>query len=157
MKLTDKNLATEKAYKMYLCTEFFNKLTDALKETYEEVASCNKDITKYLIPNGTISELSYTSKPEASFRFSDHWNWFSNTKKCPDAHYVQCFTKDAPWTKKRKAPGKASTPVYSISVCYFGPDNKYHCVFGEKLDRRTKTWSWVDRSVEDVIKEVIAV
>lgn len=154
MNLTDNNLATEKAYKMYLCTEFFNKLTDALKDSYEIVASCNKDITKYLIPKGTISDLSYISKPDASFRFSDHWNWYSNLEKCPKESYIQCLCSDLPRAKNRVAPGKASKPIYAISVCFIGKDGKYHHVFGEKFNRKTKEWSWVEKEVDDVLKEI---
>lgn len=122
------------------CKEQFMLLAKKLEETHEIVGSCNNDISMYLIPKGSIDELSYSSKPHDSYRFSDHWNWYANLKKCPDEHYIQCFNTDLPWPKKRIAEGKASKPINAICIGYFGEDNKYHHFFGEKLDKKQHIW-----------------
>lgn len=81
------------------CTEFFEKLSEALKEDYVVMGSCNQDFSRYLVPVGTESQVSYMEKPENSFRISDHWNWFANVNKCPDEHYIQCLSVDLPWAR----------------------------------------------------------
>ena len=124
------------------CMEYFNNLCNELKETHSLVGSCNKDCSLYLVPKGTEKEITYSSKPVNSYRFSDHWNWYSNIKKCSDPHYIQCFNIDAPRVKQRIEPGKASKPVLCICVAYFGEDEKYHHVYGEKFDRDKKKWSF---------------
>lgn len=124
------------------CKEHFMLLTKNLEETHEIVGSCNNDISMYLIPKGSIEQLSYNSKPQDSYRLSDHWNWYANLKRCSDEHYIQCYNVDMPWAKKRIADGKASKPVFGICVAYYGDDNKYHHVFGEKFDRKQRTWSF---------------
>lgn len=133
------------------CTEFFEKLSEALKEDYVVMGSCNQDFSRYLVPIGTESQVSYMGKPENSFRISDHWNWFANVNKCPDEHYIQCLSVDLPWTRKRFAPGKPSRPVSGTQVAVFGADRKYHAVYGERYSRKTKTWDWVESTVEEVI------
>ena len=137
--------------KIEACTEFYNKLCDALSDTHENVASCNKDISAYLIPVGTMPYLSYRSKPPKSFRISDHWNWYANLNKCDDEHYVQCYSVDAPRPKQRVEPGKPSKPIYAIQICYFGDDSRYHGIFGEKYDRKKKVWTWKDNTIENAI------
>lgn len=129
--------------KQELCINFFYKLADELKDTHEVVGSCNKDSSVYLIPKGSIDKLTYHSKPENSYRFSDHWNWYANIKKCEDSRYVQCFCPDLPWTRRRPAEGMPSRPVTGICVAYFGTDNRYHSVFGDRFDRKTRQWSFV--------------
>ena len=89
------------------CKIFFELLTNALKDRYEVLGSCNNDISAYLCPVGTSSEVTYYSKPERSFRISDHWNWYANTNKCPDSKYIQCYCRELPWARKRPAEGKA--------------------------------------------------
>lgn len=142
-----------KERKLKACIEFFNQLAELLlkKGTYEIVGSCNKDTSVYLIPNGTIGDLSYSSKPAKSFRVSDHWNWYSNLKKNPNPHYIQCYSVDLPRAKKREDPERASHPIQAAQVGYFDEDNKYHAVYGEVFDRKTKTWSWLFADPEDVI------
>ena len=137
------------------CQEFFDKLAALLHESYEVIDSCNADSSRYLIPNGKANLITYTSKPAASFRVSDHWNWYSNVKKCPNENYIQCFSLDAPWPKKRSAKGKSSTPIFCSQVSFVGGDGKYHVVYGEKYDHRTRTWSWIETSPEEVIWEVL--
>lgn len=140
--------------KMELCAKFFEELSAALQDNYEVVGSCNKDASQYLIPKGTEEEISYYGKPYASFRISDHWNWYSNLKKCTNEWYIQCYSVDIPWALKRNEEGKASKPRHGIQVSFFGPDKKYHCVYGEKFNRKTKTWTWVDNSVENVLASI---
>ena len=140
---------------LFACQEFFDKLAALLHESYEIVGSCNADNSQYLVPNGTADRITYTSKPISSFRVSDHWNWYSNLKKCPNENYIQCFSLDAPWPKRRLATGKASMPIFCSQVAFVGDDGKYHVVYGEKFDHKTKTWSWVDSTPEEVIWECL--
>jgi len=143
-----------KKEKLSKCNEYFKELSEKISETYSVVESCNKseyDITAYLVPNGTENEITYHSKPAFSFRISDHWNWYSNLKKNPNPHYIQCYSVDLPRAKKREDPTKASVPIQAAQVGYFDKDNKYHAVFGEIFDRTTKTWSWLFADPADVI------
>lgn len=128
--------------KMNACLMYFEELSEKLKDTHEVIRSCNGDASAYLIPKGSIEELSYYSKPADSYRVSDHWNWFASTKKCENAKYIQCLSVDLPWARRREVDGKATRPVIGYQVAYFGSDKKYHHVFGEKFNRRTKEWSW---------------
>lgn len=137
--------------KIEKCVNFYKELATKLKDKYEIVGSCNNDISSYLVPNGTSEDISYTGKPPFSFRVSDHWNWYSNLKKCPDEHYVQCYSVDCPWPKKRLKVGKASKPIWCAQVAFYGEDNKYHVIFGEKFDRKSKEWSWIEPTVDDAI------
>lgn len=137
----------------YKCYDYFNNLVKALSN-YTVLDSNNEDISKYLIPKGTEHLVSYTSKPCYSFRISDHWNWYANTEKCEKSWYIQCFSRDLPWAKKRLRPGYASKPINGMSVMIFGPDNVYHCIYGEIYDRRTKTWGWIETPIEEVLKMV---
>ena len=139
--------------KIMKCQEMFDNISMTLCETYEEMGSCNKDISAYLVPIGTTDEVTYHSKPELSFRISDHWNWYSNTKKCPDAKYIQCYCDELPYAKRRLAYGKASTPIFAICVCLF-KNNKYHVVYGEYYDRKTKTWHWRENNIENILAEL---
>ena len=142
--------------KVEACKEFFNSLSKILESTYEVVASCNQDISKYLIPKGTIGDLTYHSKPDASFRISDHWNWYSNLKKCPNPNYIQCLSVDMPRAKKRPDYGKASKPIDGIQVSVIGKDGKYHAVYGEIFDRKTKKWNWLETDPADIAEMVCA-
>lgn len=141
--------------KIFACEIFFEDLARILKDTYEVIKSCNQDLSQYLIPNGTISDLSYYSKPERSFRISDHWNWYSNLRKCSDQHYIQCLSVDMPRADKRSEYGKATKPKYGIQVCILGGDGKYHAVYGEVYNCTTKRWDWLETDPAD-IAEMIA-
>ena len=88
---------------MALCMAFFEELSNELPN-YTVVGSCNKDSSLYLVPNGTEDEITYYSKPAKSFRISDHWNWYANTKKCDNERYIQCLCVDLPYAKRREAP-----------------------------------------------------
>lgn len=139
-----------KQWKMMKCEEFFAVLSELLNETYEVVSSCNADISKYLIPIGTVSELTYYSKPKNSVRISDHWNWFANLNKCDIPWYVQCYCADIPWPNGRLDVGKASKPRYGMQVSVFGGDGKYHAVYGEVFNRKTKKWEWLETDPADI-------
>jgi hypothetical protein len=140
--MTLKELRKEKLEK---CYEYFYKLAEELKETHEIVGSCNADGSIYLIPKGSIEDLTYYGKPKNSYRVSDHWNWHSNLYKCSDPFYVQCYTKDMPRAKMRN-DGKnghlGSNPIFGSMVAYYGDDNSYHNIYGEYFDKTTKTWLW---------------
>ena len=132
------------------CKSFFDTLVSALSDTYEVLESCNKDISAYLCPVGTTKEVTYHSKPEYSLRISDHWNWYANIKKCSDPKYIQCYCVDLPWAHKRPLEGTAGTPIKASSVCIF-VDGKYRVIYGESYNRKTKTWSWIENDVNEIL------
>lgn len=131
-----------KEEKMKKCIEYFYALAEELKNTHTLVKSCNVDSTMYLVPKGTEDQITYHSKPANSYRFSDHWNWYANVRKCANERYVQCLNVDMPWAKKRTAKGKPSRPIFGIAVAKIGDDSKYHHVFGERFNKKTKEWSF---------------
>ena len=133
---------------------FFKQLGDALAESHEMIGSCNHDSSVYLIPKGQEDELTYYGKPIGSFRVSDHWNWFSTLEKCSKPAYVQCCSVDMPRARQRPEEGVPSEPMYGSQVAVFGKDRRYHCVFGEKYDRRTRTWSWVEGDLQEAIETI---
>lgn len=124
------------------CRTFFDEVAEILSEKYEIVGSCNKDLSAYLVPSGTADEITYHSKPQNSFRVSDHWNWYSNIKKCRDENYVQCQSVDLPDARARLEEGKASFPIKAPQVCLMFPDGKYHCVYGLVFDKKNNEWRW---------------
>jgi len=141
--------------RMEKCREFFNALAVILQDSYDVMGSCNVDQTLYLVPSGTQDQVTYASKPDKSFRVSDHWNWYANTKKCQNERYIQCWSLDVPYPRQRIAPGKASKPRTAIQVSVIGKDGKYHAVYGEFFDRRTKTWGWLEASPEEVASKIL--
>lgn len=141
----------DKERKVSMCEEFYGKLCDLLKDSHVNLESCNKDISRYLIPIGTEEKVTYYGKPEKSFRISDHWSWYANVNKCNNENYIQCLNVDLPWARRRAAEGKPSKPVNAVQVAVIGDDGKYHAVFGEVYDRKTKTWGFVTADPEDVI------
>lgn len=143
-----------KAEKYSACKIFFDQLTSLLEESHRRMDSCNNDISAYLVPKGTEEQVSYYGKPANSFRISDHWSWYSNLKKCEKPHYIQCLSVDVPRAKKRPDVGKASKPIFAIQVSYIEDDGKYHCVYGEKFDPKTKKWSWVESKPEEVLNRL---
>lgn len=137
------------------CLDFICTLAEALSETYELVGSCNKDTSMYLIPKGTIDELSYYGKPALSFRYSDHWNWFSNTKKCKDRYHIQCHSVNIPWPEWRRSDSdKATCARTGFQVAIYGKDKQYHHVFGDYFNRETRKWKWKERKLKDVLAMV---
>lgn len=139
-----------KREKFDACKNFFEKLADILSNDYEMIGSPNYDTSIYLVPNGTESQLTYYGKPLNSFRVSDHWNWYTSLKKCEIPNFVQCCSIDMPAAKKRLTDWKFSDPVKGCQVAIFGKDKKYHCVYGEKYDKKTKSWSWLDADPYEV-------
>lgn len=139
------------AEKKLACNQFFNELASALCDSYEIIASCNADFSRYLVPIGTVSQITYYGKPKKSFRVSDHWNWYANTQKCENPNYIQCLSVDMPWAKKRPSEGKASKPITGIQVSLVGDDGKYHVIFGERYDRKKREWTWVESSLSSVL------
>lgn len=135
-----------------LCMLFFNELAALLNDSYTVVGSCNQDRSAYLVPKGSENDISYHGKPAFSFRISDHWNWKSNLKKNKNERYIQCFTRDLPRSKPRNGEGKSSNPIWANSVCYFDDDNEYHVLYGEKFDRKTKKWTWVEGNARDLVE-----
>ena len=133
-----------------LCKQFFEKLSDLLKETHVVVKSCNQDDSAYLVPKGTEDQITYHSKPDYSFRISDHWNWYSNIKKNPDPYYVQCENVDLMPARMREAIDKASIPIWAWAVAYFGPDCKYHTMIGEYFNEQKQKWDWVGFELDDL-------
>lgn len=69
--------------------ELFEKFVE-MNPTMNRVASCNADISAYLVRPGTEDQITYTGKPQGSLRVSDHWSWYANVKKCPYTWVVQC-------------------------------------------------------------------
>jgi hypothetical protein len=132
------------------CVAFFDALCDMLADSYERYASCNQDISAYLCPIGTTDEVTYYGKPEGSFRVSNHWNWYANTNKCSNPKQIQCYCTGLPWAHRRAAPDKAGKPIMASCVCIYR-FGRYHVVYGEYFDRKTKTWKWIDRTPEEVI------
>lgn len=142
------------AQKLKACMRFFEELAEELEKEYEVLGSCNHDSSVYLVPKGKSDQVTYYGKPMWSFRVSDHWNWFTSLNKNSDEHYVQCFSIDMPYPRRRALLGQATEPRKGCQVAFFGRDRKYHCVFGERYDRKTKSWEWVNGSIEDAIKLV---
>ena len=103
---------------------------------YVEMASCNKDYSRYLVKRGTEDRVSYFGKPQLSLRISDHWNWINN-RKAPGK--IQCKVKDMWPPKEGQKPSRR--------VCIAIYDNgQYHYICGDKRvetkigDRK---WEWV--------------
>jgi len=140
--------------KLNKCNRFFDNMVVLLWSSHNEMGSCNKDASRYLVPSGTENEVTYNSKPRNSLRVSDHWNWYASTKKCSNEHYIQCLSVNAPYARKREAEGKASKPITAIQVCLLGDDDKYHVVYGEKYDKKTKTWTWIESSPQILATEM---
>jgi len=142
------------ADKMTECLNFFEELSDLMRDTHEVVGSCNQDLSAYLIPEGAKAEITYHSKPAFSFRVSDHWNWYANVKKCANERYVQCLCVDLPYARPRKYEGGASSPIRAASVCAIGEDGKYHVIFGEAWDKKKKEWRWIYRDARQYLCEI---
>ena len=115
------------------CKKFFEELAEKLKDTHVIVRSCNQDESAYLVPIGTEKQITYYGKPDNSFRISDHWNWYSNLKKCSDPNYIQCLNVDlACRCKNRKGPALASEPYWAWCVAMYKKEvGYYHTMVGE--------------------------
>ena len=149
-------LDKKQRWQMAKCMQFFDDLSDILTKdgSYEVKLSANPKIrscSKCLIPTGTKDQLTYHGKPPHSFRVAYEWNWYANLNKDCRVDYIQCETDDLPRAKKRIGEGLASKQINAVSVGYFGDDQKYHVIYGEKFDRKTKTWSWVEADPKEVL------
>ena len=140
--------------KFEACRNFFERLAFALSGGYEVVGSCNVDNSVYLVPCGRSDQITYYGKPDNSFRLSDHWNWYTSEKKCDKKNYIQCYSTDMPRPNSRPLPWKASKPKYGCQVAIYGKDHKYHCVYGEIFDRKTKQWNWIENDIDKVVRMV---
>ena len=147
--------------KMAACLKFFTELSDRLSGSYEVIYPFGKMgfySDKYLVPVGKESEITYYSKPARSFRISNHWNWRQNfdIDKCSLPNYIQCFCADMPVSKANsQQKGKKTEPIFAISVAYFGEDQKYHVLFGEKYNRQEHKWEWVESSIDEAVRSVL--
>ena len=142
----------EEKSKMDYCDEFIDGLAEILKGRYEMVASCNRDLSRYLVPVGTKEEISYYGKPSMSFRVSDHWSWYSSLDKCSNERYIQCFANDLPRPKPRLAPGQATKAIRAYQVGIF-MNGRYYCVYGDTYDPRTRRWGWIETTPERVVQD----
>lgn len=135
-------------------SRFYRELVNRLSDLgYVDQGSCNKGvISRMLVLSGTEDQISYQSKPKYSFRYSDHWNWYSSLKKCPNPDYIQCYNIHMPRPRCRKEVGKATEPWAAIQVAFYGEDGQYRCVYGKYFDRYTGTWKWRENTVDAVIK-----
>lgn len=140
--------------KIILCNKFFSALEDLLRGTYETIGSSNMDMSRYLVPTGTSDQITYYSKPDKSFRISDHWSWYSNLKKCSNPKYIQCLNADLPWVKPR-IDDKATKPIKAYQVALIGPDGKYHAVYGEVYKKNKHKWEWIEADPKDVAELVL--
>jgi len=136
------------------CKLFFNELAKELGDSYEKIDSCNKDESAYLVPKGTGEQISYYGKPDRSFRYSDHWNWYSNIRKCEDESIIQCYNADIPGPRNRIEEGKASKPRFVIQVGYCDKDSIYHAVYGEIFDKESNEWTWLDNNPKEIAKRI---
>ena len=133
------------------CQRFFDNLRILLWDSYNVIESCNADLSAYLVPAGTENEVTYRGKPVNSFRISDHWNWYANVNKCEDPLYIQCHSIDVIEPLPRPKEGKPSEARRAIQVAIYSKDGKYHCVYGEKFDRRKRRWTWIETNPSDVV------
>ena len=142
--------------KLDLCNKFIEKLAGLLGDKYEMVASCNKDASRYLVPVGTRDQITWYGKPANSFRVSDHWSWFTNTKNCSIRNYIQCYSRDMPVPKPRphNDPDGATKAVRGTAVAVQATDGTYRCVYGDKYDRVRHRWSWVESDPLEVIAQL---
>lgn len=139
--------------KINKCYEFFKTLGKELGDDYEVLASINKDkkyTSLYLCPKGTKDQVTYYGKPMNSFRVSTHWNWRAPLKKCDKENYIQCLNVDLPFAKKRNGEGESSDPIMAEQVAVIGVDGKYHAVFGEVFDRKTREWKWLEVDPKEI-------
>lgn len=149
----EKMEADKEKYKLQMdyCVNFFNKVADLLSDIYEVVRPDDKkNRSRCLVPKGTASQVTYYGKPVYSLRVGAVWNWRASLKKCNVPEHIQCVTRDLPYVKGRPKghPELPSPPIYGNMVAIFDTDKKYHCIYGEKYDKKTKTWMWVDNTPE---------
>ena len=137
------------------CESFFEELCKELEDTHELVlCEKNRSASSYLVPKGTADQITWYGKPDNSFRIGDTWNWYANMKRCSDEWTVQCVNTDLPFTANRKGgigSRERSPQVKAVQVAYKNGDN-YSCVYGQKYDRKTKKWYWVEADPKEVAR-----
>ena len=123
--------------------DLWDKLVEAFgSRGYINMPSCNKDASRYLVPEGTEGEVTYFGKPELSFRLSDHWNWIS-PKKAPGV--VQCKLY------RVREPKLGERPLGRIEIGLY-KDGEYHFIAGERRNKNTNGWLWdVPASTEELV------
>lgn len=100
-----------------------------------------------------LHKVGSDNKSEKSIRFSNKWNWKADLSDCSDPNFVQCYCKDLPYPKRRLYDGGPSKPIKASCVCIM-QNGIYRVIFGEKYNRRTKQWGWIETSIEDVLQIV---
>jgi hypothetical protein len=142
----------EEASKMNDCDAFIDGLAELLRGKYEMTPSCNRDLSRYLIPKGTKDQISYYGKPEMSFRASDHWNWYTSLAKCSNERMIQCYSMNLPGPRPRINPGEATKGVHAYQVAIY-QNGRYYAVYGDVYDRKERRWGWIENTPESVIRE----
>lgn len=135
------------------CIEFFNQVAALLTDIYEVLPGKSRQWRSFcLVPKGTINQVTYYGKPMNSLRVAMNWNWRAGLDRCTNPKHIQCVTPDLPYVKPRPKdhPEWSSPPVFGNMVALFDTDNKYHCIFGEKFNRDTKTWTWINNDPEKI-------
>lgn len=136
------------------CNKFFMQVAALLTDTHRIVGSSKPGIWKSacLVPIGTEDQLTYYGKPYNSLRVACNWNWRASLKKCDKPDYIQCRTTDLPYPRKRSKehPEGPSSPIWGNMVGYYDIDQRYHCIFGERYDRKKKEWDWVESDAKDI-------
>ncbi len=139
------------------CERFFEELCEELKDTHEVyICEKGKSASSYLVPKGTIDQITVYGKPDNSFRIADRWNWYMNMKKCHDEWLVQCLNTDLPFTADRNGgfgSSKGGRQVRAVQVGYKNGD-AYTCVYGAKYDRKNKKWYWIEADPHEVALQI---
>ena len=129
----------------------YSKLCQYLIENkqYIMMNSCNKDNTKYCVPQGTAKQVTYYGKPENSIRISDHWSWYANLKRCAEEDNIQCYNVDMPDSTERLGKGKASQPIEATAIAVYY-NNAYHTIAGAYIESNTGKWGWKSPSLAEL-------
>lgn len=141
------------------CIQFFNEVAALLDDIYEVVPGRSKQWKSFcLVPKGTANQVTYYGKPVNSLRVAMNWNWRAGLDRCSIPNHIQCVTPDLPYVKPRpkEHPEWSSPPIFGNMVALFDTDHKYHCIFGEKYDKASKIWLWIQntpKEVADMLRE----
>lgn len=146
-------------YKLYKEIEnrikyVWNELVKQLSDEYEEVVSCNNDISRYLVPKGTADQITYYGKPKRSLRMSDHWSWYANIQKCRDESYVQCANSELK-PHEREIEGGASKPIKALQICILDDNGVYCSLIGIMNEMTDKSVDhFIDMPVNMLVEQV---
>ena len=123
--------------------DVWNKIVEHLKDNgYVEMASCNKDYSRYLVPSGKENEVTYQGKPNKSLRISDHWHWMSRR----GGDYVQCPLEYF------KRPTELNKPIHFIRIAWYDGE-KYIFIAGERKIQRGP-FVWDVKSTEELFEKI---